>query len=74
MVSPPVQFYETKLHSDMESALNRAFAIYRNPGWHLKVLFIEAVNGMPIETAEITAFGHRGGFWAGPSSCRMPGV
>jgi len=59
MVSPPVQFYETKLHSDMESALNRAFAIYRNPGWHLKVLFIEAVNGMRIETAEITAWCER---------------
>jgi hypothetical protein len=34
-------FYETKPHPDRESALNRAHAIYRNPGWGLKVLFIE---------------------------------
>jgi hypothetical protein len=60
MASPPVQFYETTLYSDMESALNRAFAIYRNPGWRLKVLFIEAVNGMRIETAEITALAAAG--------------
>jgi hypothetical protein len=34
-------FYETKPHPGRESALNQALAIYRNPGWGLKVLFIE---------------------------------
>ena len=45
-VKPPVQFYETKPHANKESALNRALAIYRNPGWGLKVLYIEQANGM----------------------------
>lgn len=52
-VKPPVQFYETKPHPNKESALNRAFAIYRNPGWGLKVLYIEQANGMRMHAPEI---------------------
>jgi hypothetical protein len=37
----------------MTSALKRPLAIYRNPGWRLNVLFIEASNGERIEAAEI---------------------
>jgi hypothetical protein len=58
-VSPPVRFYETKPHLARESALNRALAIYRNPGWGLKVLFIEQANGMRMEATEISAWCER---------------
>ena len=39
-LKPPVRFYETKRHPSKASALKRALAIYRNPGWRLNVLFI----------------------------------
>jgi hypothetical protein len=55
-VKPPVQFYETKPHPYKESALNRAFAIYRNPAWGLRVLFIEGANGMRTDATEIAAW------------------
>jgi hypothetical protein len=55
-VKPPVQFYETKPHPNKESALNRAFAIYRNPAWGLRVLFIEGANGMRTDATEIAAW------------------
>jgi hypothetical protein len=55
-VRPPVRFYETKPHPHKENALNRAFAIYRNPGWGLRVLFIEGANGMRTDAAEIAAW------------------
>jgi hypothetical protein len=57
-VSPPVRFYETKPHPGRD-ALNRALAIYRNPGWGLKVLFIEQANGMRMEATEISAWCER---------------
>ena len=44
-VKPLVQFYEKKPHPSKASALKRALAIYRNPGWRLNVLFIEGSNG-----------------------------
>ena len=59
MVCPQVRFYETKPHPDRESALNRALAIYRNPSWGLKVLFIEQANGMRMEATEISAWCER---------------
>jgi hypothetical protein len=52
-LKPRVQFYETKRHPNKASALKRALAIYRNPGWRLNVLFIEGSNGERIEAAEI---------------------
>jgi hypothetical protein len=58
-VKPPVQFYETKPHPNKESALNRAFAIYRNPAWGLKVLYIEGANGMRMYATEIAAWCER---------------
>jgi hypothetical protein len=51
--------YETKPHSNKASALKRAFAIYRNAGWGLRVLFIEGTNGERIEAAEINAWCER---------------
>ena len=58
-VKPPVQFYETKPHPNKESALNRAFAIYRNPAWGLKVLYIEGANGMRMYAPEFAAWCER---------------
>ena len=58
-VRPPVQFYEKKPHPNKESALNRAFAIYRNPAWGLKVLYIEGANGMRMYAPEIAAWCER---------------
>ncbi len=58
-VRPPVQFYETKPHPNKQSALNRALAIYRNPGWNLKVLRIEGPYGERIEAGEIGAWCER---------------
>ena len=49
-VKPPVQFFETKPHPNKASALKRALAIYRNPAWGLKVLFIEGSNGERMES------------------------
>jgi predicted DNA-binding ribbon-helix-helix protein len=34
----------------------RAFAIYRNPTWGLRVLFIEGANGMRTDATEIAAW------------------
>ena len=56
---PPVRFYETKLHPNKASALKRALAIYRNPAWGLKVLFIEGSNGERMEAAEIKTWCER---------------
>jgi hypothetical protein len=58
-VKPPVQFYETKPHPNKASALMRALAIYRNPAWGLKVLFIEGSNGERMEAAEIKTWCER---------------
>jgi hypothetical protein len=58
-VKPPVQFYETKPHPNKASALKRALAIYRNPAWGLKVLFIEGSNGERMEAAEIKTWCER---------------
>jgi len=52
-LKPPVQFYETKRHPTYREALKRALAIYRHPGWRLRVLYIEASNGERIEAADI---------------------
>jgi hypothetical protein len=52
-LKPRVQFYETRRHPNKASALTRALAIYRNPGWRLRVLFVEGTNGEHIEAAEI---------------------
>ena len=41
-------------------ALSRGpFAIYRNTGWGLEVLFIEGANGERVEVAEINAWCER---------------
>jgi hypothetical protein len=48
-----------KSHSDKESALNRALAIYRNPAWGLKVLYIEQANGMRMYATVIAAWCER---------------
>ena len=58
-VSPPVQFFETKPHLNKESALNRALGIYRNPGWGLRVLYIEGADGLRMYAAEIAAWCER---------------
>jgi hypothetical protein len=58
-VKPPVQFYETKPHPNKASALKRALAIYRNPAWGLKVLFIAGSNGERMEVAEIKTWCER---------------
>jgi hypothetical protein len=58
-LKPPVQFYEKKPHPNKASALKRALAIYRNPGWRLNVLFIEGSNGERIAAAEINAWCER---------------
>jgi len=58
-VKPPVRFYETKRHPNKESALKRALAIYRNPGWGLNVRFIEGTNGERMEAVEISAWCER---------------
>ena len=50
---PVVQFFETKRHPSYQDALKRALAIYRHPGWHLRVLYIEGSNGERIEGADI---------------------
>jgi hypothetical protein len=58
-VKPPVRFYEKKPHPNKASALKRALAIHRNPGWGLKVLFMEEANGERMEAAEIDAWCER---------------
>jgi hypothetical protein len=58
-LKPPVQFYEKKPHPSKASALKRALAIYRNPGWRLHVLFIEGSNGERIAAAEINEWCER---------------
>jgi len=61
-VKPPVRFYEKKPHPNKESALKRALAIYRNPGWGLHVLYIEGANGERMEAAEVKAWCERNAF------------
>ena len=58
-VKPPVQFFETKPHPNKASALKRCLAIYRNPGWGLQVLFIQATNGERMEASEIKTWCER---------------
>ena len=58
-VKPPVRFYEKKPHPNKESALKRALAIHRNPGWGLDVLFLEGANGERMEAPEIKSWCER---------------
>ena len=58
-VRPPAQFYEAKRHPSKGSALKRALAIYRNPRWTLKVLWIEGPNGEHVGAEEIRAWCER---------------
>jgi hypothetical protein len=58
-VKPPVRFYEKKSHPNKESALERALANYRNPGWGLHVLHIEGANGERMEASEVKAWCER---------------
>jgi len=44
---------EGELRTTYQDALKRALAIYRHPGWHLHVLYIEGSNGERTEGADI---------------------
>jgi len=46
-------FLRDQTTSEQAKRLKRALAIYRNPGWRLRVLFVEGTNGESVEAAEI---------------------